>query len=154
VIIGLFPALAAWVMLVVKTTVGAGGATLDAALVANAHAAGAYLGGGFALEQGFLYSAMIWAAVVVAIVDRAWRRAAGWCAVGAALALAGLMHAYALTGRDTVIDLPLLSWLTGQWTPGRSLFPAGAAAAGYALAAVIFLLAKFILVPRAEDEVA
>ena len=154
VVVGLLPALAAWVMLVVKTTVGAGGATLDAALVQKAHVAGAYLGGGFALEQGFLYSAMIWSAVVVCIVDRAWLRAAVWCGVGALLALSGLMHAYALTGRDTVIDLPLLAWASGQWTPGRSLFPAGGAALGYALAALIFLLAKFITVPRAEDEVA
>jgi len=154
VIIGLFPALAAWVMLVVKTTIGAGGGVLDAALIGKAHAAGAYLGGGFALEQGFLYSAMIWSAVVVCIIDRAWWRAAAWCAVGSLLALSGLMHSYALTGRDTVIDLPLLTWLSGQWTPGRALFPAGGAAIGYALAAGIFLLAKFITVPRAEDEIA
>lgn len=154
VVVGLLPALAAWVMLVVKTSIGAGGATLAAPLVASAHAAGAYLGGGFALEQGFLYSAMIWSAIVVCIIDRAWRRAAVWSLVGAALAASGLMHSYALTGRDTVIDLPLLSWLSGQWTPGRALFPAGPAALGYALAAVVFLLAKFVTVPRAEDEVA
>jgi AGZA family xanthine/uracil permease-like MFS transporter len=154
VVIGLFPAVAAWVMLVVKTSVGAGGATLDAALVQKAHAAGTYLGGGFALEQGFLYSAMIWSAVVVCIIDRAWRRAAGWCAVGALLALSGLLHSYALTGRDTVIDLPLLAWITDSGTPGRPLFPAGGAALGYALAAGIFLLAKFVTIPRSEDEIA
>ena len=70
------------------------------------------------------------------------------------LALAGLMHSYALTGRDTVIDLPLLAWVSGQWTPGRALFPAGGAALGYALAALVFLLARFITVPRSDDEVA
>jgi AGZA family xanthine/uracil permease-like MFS transporter len=154
VVVGLLPALAAWAMLIVKTSVGAGGAVLGAPLVAAAHAAGAYLGGGFALEQGFLYSAMIWSAVVVCIIDRRWLRAAAWCGVGAVLALSGLMHSYALTGRDTVIDLPLLAWVSGTWTPGRALFPAGGAALGYALAALVFLLAKFITVPRAEDEVA
>ena len=154
VVVGLFPALAAWTMLVVKTAIGAGGATLNLSLVQAAQQAGAYLGGGFALEQGFLYSAMIWSAIVVCIVDRQWLRAAVWSAVGAVLALSGLMHSYALTGRDTVIDLPLLAWLSGMWTPGRSMFPAGGAALGYALAAVIFLLAKFITVPRADDEVA
>ncbi|MEJ1973301.1 MAG: hypothetical protein WDM96_12810 [Lacunisphaera sp.] len=141
-------------MLVVKTAIGAGHATLDGSLVAAAHAAGAYLGGGFALEQGFLYSAMIWSAIVVCIVDRQWNRAAVWSAVGALLALSGLMHSYALTGRDTVIDLPLLARLSGTWTPGRALFPAGGAALGYGLATVIFLLAKFVTIPRAEDEVA
>ncbi len=154
VVVGLLPALAAWTMLVVKTSLGAGGAVLGAPLLAAAHAAGAYIGGGFALEQGFLYSAMIWSAIVVCIVDRHWRRAAVWSGVGAVLALSGLMHSYALTGRDTVIDLPLLAWLSGQWTPGRSLFPAGGAALGYALAGLVFLLTNFIAVPRAEDEVA
>lgn len=154
VIIGLFPALAAWVMLIVKTSVGATGVLLGPALIRSAHAGGAYIGGGFAIEQGFLYSAMIWSAIVVCIVDRAWLRAATWSGVGALLALSGLMHSYALAGHDTVIDLPLLSWLSGQWTPGRALFPAGPFALGYATVAVIFLLAKFITVPRADDEVA
>jgi len=160
VVIGLMPAMAAWVMLVVKTTLGAagvgtpGGPVLGGPLVHAAHAAGAFIGGGFALEQGFLYSAMIWSAMTVCIVDRQWRRAAVWSAVGALLSLSGLMHSYALTGRDTVIDLPLLSWISGQWKPGQSLFPAGGAALGYGLAAVIFLLAKYVTVPRAEDEVA
>ena len=162
VVIGLMPALAAWTMLVVKTSIGAGGATLDAGLVKAAHAAGAYLGGGFALEQGFLYSAMIWSAVVVCIIDRQWHRAAGWCGVGAVLALSGLMHSYTLTGRDTVIDLPLLAWLSPSTGSGqaatpsswRTWFPAGSAAVGYALAALVFLLAKYVTVPRAEDEVA
>ncbi len=154
VVVGLFPGIAAWTMLVVKTSLGAGGAVLNAPLVAATQAAGAYIGGGFALEQGFLYSAMIWSAIVVCIVDRHWLRAAVWSGVGALLALSGLMHSYALTGRDTVIDLPLLAWLSGQWTPGRALFPAGGAALGYGLAAVIFLLAGFLTVPRADDEVA
>ncbi|MEI6105636.1 MAG: NCS2 family permease [Opitutae bacterium] len=154
VIVGLMPALAAWTMLIVKTSLGAGAAILSAPLLQAAHAAGAYLGGGFALEQGFLYSAMIWSAIVVCIIDRQWRRAAAWCAVASLLALTGLMHSYALTGRDTVIDLPLLGWLSGQWTPGRSLFPAGGAALGYALAALLFLLSPAITMPRSEDDIA
>ena len=160
VVIGLMPGIAAWVMLVVKTTLGAagvgavGGPLLGMPLVKAAHAAGAFIGGGFALEQGFLYSAMIWSAMTVCIVDRQWTRAAIWSGVGALLSLSGLMHSYALTGRDTVIDLPLLSWLSGQWKPGQTLFPAGAAALGYAMAAGVFLLAKFVTVPRADDEVA
>ena len=56
--------------------------------------------------------------------------------------------------RDTVIDLPLLAWLGGTLAPGRNLFPAGGAATGYALAAGIFLVVKWVAVPRADDEVA
>ncbi len=154
VVVGLFPGIAAWTMLVVKTALAAGGSPVGMPLVRAAHAAGAFIGGGFALEQGFLYSAMIWSAIVVCIVDRQWTRAAVWSGVGALLALAGLMHSYTLTGRDTAIDLPLLDWLGGQWKAGRSFFPAGSAALGYALAALLFLGARWYTVPRAEDEVA
>jgi AGZA family xanthine/uracil permease-like MFS transporter len=143
-------------MLVVKTSLAAvpGAAVLSPELIRSAHAAGAYIGGGFALEQGFLYSAMIWSAVVVCLVDRLWRRAALWCGIGALLALAGLMHSYTLAGRDTALDLPLLKWLNGQWKPGSAMFPAGAVALGYGLAALLFLFAQYITVPRKEDDVA
>ena len=161
VVVGLFPGLAAWTMLIVKTSLAAagagspGGPVLDTPLVRTAHAAGAYIGGGFALEQGFLYAAMIWAAIVVCIVDRQWTRAAVWSGIGALLALTGLMHSYTLTGRDTVINLPLMDWLDGRWTPGRSFLPAGNTALGYFLAALLFLGAKYFTVPRAsEDELA
>lgn len=160
VVVGLFPGLAAWTMLVVKTALGAAGVgngaangpVLDAALVRTAHAAGAFLGGGFALEQGFLYSAMIWAAMVVCIVDRQWRRAAVWSGAGAVLSLLGLMHAYTLTGRDTVISLPLLDWVNGTFKPGQPVFPAGGAALGYGLATLLFLLAPYLTAPRAEGD--
>jgi AGZA family xanthine/uracil permease-like MFS transporter len=160
VVVGLFPGLAAWTMLTVKTSLTAagagqpGGPVLDAALVHAAHAAGAYIGGGFALEQGFLYSAMIWAAIVVCIVDRQWTRAAVWSGIGALLTLSGLMHSFVLTGRDTAINLPLLDWANGRWTPGRSFFPAGSTALGYVLAALLFLGARFFTVPRADDDLA
>jgi AGZA family xanthine/uracil permease-like MFS transporter len=159
VVVGLFPALAAWTMLIVKTSLGAATppagsvALLGLPLVQTAHAAGAFIGGGFALEQGFLYSAMIWAAIVVCIVDRRWQVAAIWSGIGALLSLAGLMHSYSFAGRDTVINLPLMDWLNGQRHPGAPLFPAAAVAAGYALATLLFLLAPYITSPRGEDEV-
>src|SRR5258708_2120865 len=158
VVVGLFPGLAAWTMLIVKSSLGAagfgtaGGPVLNESLIRSAHASGAFIGGGFALEQGFLYSAMIWSAMVVCIVDRQWTRAALWSGVGAVLSLAGLMHSYALTGRDSVISLPVLDWLNGNWKTGQSFFPAGGTVLGYALAAGIFLLTKYITVPRAEEE--
>jgi AGZA family xanthine/uracil permease-like MFS transporter len=158
VVVGLFPGLAAWTMLIVKNTLVAagmgrpGGPVLNASLVQAAQAGGAYIGGGFALEQGFLYSAMIWAAIVVCIVDRQWLRAAAWSGVGALLSLSGLMHSYALTGRDSVLNLPLLDWLNGQWHPGQTLLPAGSAAVGYILAGLILLLARYFTVPRLSED--
>jgi len=159
VVVGLFPGLAAWTMLVVKSSLSAagmgnpGGPVLALPLVTAAHAGGTFIGGGFALEQGFLYSAMIWASMVVCIVDRQWLRAAAWSGVGAALSLSGLMHSYALTGRDSVINLPVMDWLDGNWKSGQAVFPAGGAALGYGLAALLFILVRYMTVPRPDEEV-
>jgi adenine/guanine/hypoxanthine permease len=91
--------------------------------------------------------------MVVCIVERQWIHAAAWSGVGALLSMTGLMHSYALNGRDTVISLPWMDWLNGQWKIGQPLFPAGGEAMGYALAAALFLLARFITVPRREGDV-
>ncbi len=163
VVVGLFPGLAAWTMLDGEDAVSA---RRESAWARRAIPCwtpgwcgrrtgwGRSSAGDFALEQGFLYSAMIWAAIVVCIVDRQWTRAAVWSGVGALLSLCGLMHSYTLTGRDTVISLPLMDWLSGRWQPGQSIFPAGAAALGYGLAAALFVAAPFVTRPRADDEVA
>ena len=158
VVVGLFPGIAAWTMLVVKTSLAAagvgtpGGPQLDPTLVRATHAAGAYIGGGFALEQGFLYSAMIWAAIVVCIVDRHWVRAAVWSGVGGLLALTGLMHSYVLTGRDTAIDLPLLDWLSGALDAWPFILPRRWDGVGIRLGGGAFPGARWFTVPRAEGE--
>jgi AGZA family xanthine/uracil permease-like MFS transporter len=61
--------------------------------------------GAFASEQGFLFTAMILAAVTAEIIERRFRRAALWCAVAAMLTSFGLMHAYAWTPSDTVVHV-------------------------------------------------
>ena len=97
VVVGIMPGLAAWAMLVIKSSMNAVSGNLDTgpalteATVGIAHMSGAFIGGGFALEQGFLYSAMIWSAIVVCIVDRKLRAAAGWSFAGAVLSAFGLM---------------------------------------------------------------
>lgn len=141
VVVGLFPGIAAWVMVLVKSTLGAGAVEVDGGLESLAHAAGAFVGGGFALEQGFLYAATIWSAMVVCMIDREWRRAAMWSGVGAVLSLLGLMHSFRYTGRDTSIDLPLLDWARGASEAGTNLFPAADMALGYALGAIVLLTA-------------
>jgi AGZA family xanthine/uracil permease-like MFS transporter len=50
-----------------------------------------------ALNQGFLLSAMILAAILVFVIEQEFLRAAGWTAVAAVLSLVGLIHAYELT---------------------------------------------------------
>jgi AGZA family xanthine/uracil permease-like MFS transporter len=92
---GLIPSLAAWGLLLVETSVRAAGKTLFE--VAPAFGNDLYIHGMIALNQGFLLSAMILAAILVFVIEREFLRAAGWTAVAAVLSLVGLIHAYELT---------------------------------------------------------
>jgi AGZA family xanthine/uracil permease-like MFS transporter len=140
VVVGLLPGIAAWGVLLVKASLHAagmgvpGGPPFDAALIGKFLAQGQYLDGGFALEQGFIFTSIIWAAATVAIIERTFFKAAAWSLVGAALSALGLMHSYAFTPGDTVV----------------SLSPAKAWVAGYLAMAVVFCLAPWVTEPEAE----
>jgi AGZA family xanthine/uracil permease-like MFS transporter len=87
-----------------------------------------WIHGAFAIEQGFLFTAMLLSAAVVAVIQRRWRLAAAWCACAAVLSACGLMHSYDWTFGDTAIKLApawpyvigysfmSLLFLTAQWT--------------------------------------
>ena len=130
--VGLLPGIAAWGAYMFKQGMRAAGvgtpdgppfgAELEPAISALDISAR----GLFALEQGFLFTAMVLAAMTAEIIERRFRAAAVWAAIGAAFSWLGLMHAYAWTPGDTVIDLR--AGAGASW------------AAAYALVAV-FLLA-------------
>lgn len=153
VVVGIMPGLAAWTMLLVKASMNAVSRVNDSGLaildtvVEVAHQGGAFIGGGFALEQGFLYSAMIWSAMVVCIVDRKFRIAARWSFCGAVLALLGLMHSYRLTGGDSIVDLPLLVALAGEPLSGEALFPAWEFAVGYLVMGLVLWVTPWVSRP-------
>jgi AGZA family xanthine/uracil permease-like MFS transporter len=86
-----------------------------------------WIDGAFALEQGFLFTSMLLAAAVVAVIERQWLAAAAWCAVAALLSAAGLMHSYQWTLGDTALKLA----------------PAWPFVIGYAAIALIFVTAKW-----------
>jgi AGZA family xanthine/uracil permease-like MFS transporter len=92
---GLIPALAAWALVLIETSLRAAGKTLFE--VAPAFGNDLYIYGVIALNQGFLLSAMVLAAVLVFIIERDFLRAAGWTITAAILSMAGLIHAYDLT---------------------------------------------------------
>jgi AGZA family xanthine/uracil permease-like MFS transporter len=124
------------------------GPAITEVILNQTHSSGAFIGGGFALEQGFLYSAMIWAAIVVYIVDREFKRAAFWSLTGAVLSILGLMHSFQLTGNDSIIHLPLIQLLSGDAPELSTLFPAWEYAVGYSLVGFILLLTPWVT--RAE----
>jgi AGZA family xanthine/uracil permease-like MFS transporter len=108
--VGLLPGIAAWGALMLKTGLRAGGlgtaghpfSELLLGILGQADVAAQ---GAFALEQGFLLTSMVWAAITVEVIERRFARAALWALGGAALSLVGLVHSYAFTPADTVQDL-------------------------------------------------
>jgi AGZA family xanthine/uracil permease-like MFS transporter len=98
---GLFPAIAAWGVLVLGQTLGAAGnATGDLGLGTRVLAqprafamAGLHLEGLVALAQGFMLTCMVWASVSAYLIDRKFLRACAWASAGAVLAFFGFTHA-------------------------------------------------------------
>ena len=140
VVIGMLPGVAAWGTLMAKNGLRAAGygspdgPPFSAALIEAFRASDTWIDGAFALEQGFIFSAMILAAATVAIIERRFVQASIWCGVAAALSAVGLMHSYRFTPTDTVL----------------SLQPAWRWAAGYALMGLVFLSARWLTRPGPE----
>jgi AGZA family xanthine/uracil permease-like MFS transporter len=84
----------------------------------------------FALEQGVLFTSLILAAAMVAIIEGQFSRAGAWLCAGSLLSLVGLMHGWQWTGADTALQIKV-----------------GAqpeAALGYAIAAGLCFIAPWV----------
>ncbi len=93
--LGLFPAIAAWALMVLEQGLKAVGSSLLA--LASQPQSGIALRGLISVERGFLFTSMIMASIAVWLIERQFLKAAGWAFVAAALSLLGLIHAYVLT---------------------------------------------------------
>jgi AGZA family xanthine/uracil permease-like MFS transporter len=93
--VGIVPALASWALLLIETAVRAAGSTLYAA--APKFGQDLYIHGLIALSQGFMFTSMILAAVLVFIIEGELLKAAAWVGAAAVLSYFGLIHAYTLT---------------------------------------------------------
>jgi adenine/guanine/hypoxanthine permease len=158
--VGMIPGVVAWAALTVKTALrsvgfgGGGGLVFSSSIVANARGNNLFLDGGFALEQGFIYSAMILAAMTVYIIERKFPRAAAWSFAAAGLSLLGLMHSWRFTPGDTVVSLPLLDLFSGGGTGGtslRELVPAWEYALAYGLVGVLLYSARWLGSSSSEE---
>jgi adenine/guanine/hypoxanthine permease len=131
VVMGLLPGVAAWGALLMKNGLRAAGVGLPGGPVFSEQLIPAFLAtdtwahGAFALEQGFIFAAMILAAATVAIIERRFRLAAVWCAIAAALSAMGLMHSYRFTPGDTAVLLaPAWPWVLAYAGMAAILFVA------------------------------
>jgi AGZA family xanthine/uracil permease-like MFS transporter len=110
VVVGLLPGIGAWGALLAKNGLRAAGlggpaGPFTEALVAEFQKNDTWIAGAFALEQGFLFTAMLLSAAVVGVIERRWTVAAAWCLCAAALSAVGLMHSYEWSFADTALKL-------------------------------------------------
>jgi len=109
--VGLLPGIAAWGAFMTKQGLRAAGAgTPDGPAFAPSlepmlDRLDIAARGLFSLEQGFLFTAMILAAMTSEIIERRFKRAAAWSIAAALLSWCGLIHAYGWTRTDTVVRL-------------------------------------------------
>lgn len=108
VVVGLFPAFAAWGLNILKQGFMGAGTTL-----AEQASSGVRINGFLglcALDQGFIFSSMILAAISVFLIDRQFLKASLWSVAAAVLAFFGVIHAFAFTGNETIA---VLGWNAG-----------------------------------------
>lgn len=93
--LGLVPALAAWALLLIETTLRKAGSSLYD--VAPEFGGDLYVYGIISLSQGFMLTCMVLSAMMVFVVERQFIKAALWTATASVLSFFGVIHAYVLT---------------------------------------------------------
>ena len=90
----------------------------------NAFAAGdVAIDGVFSIEQGVIFSAMIFAALTVCVIERSFIKAGLWSLAGALLSCTGLIHAFAWDFKDATLSLtPAWHWALGYLVMGAIFF--------------------------------
>ena len=96
VVIGLIPAMAAWGLMMLQDGLRAAGQSVGGV---GLHALAGILpiGGMIALNQGFIFTSMLLAAMTASLIDHHYRAAAGWAALAALFSVTGIIHGYSIT---------------------------------------------------------
>ena len=98
--LGLIPALSAWALLLIETSLRAAGHTLYE--IAPKFGGNLYIHGVIALSQGFMLTSMILAAILAQVIDSKFAKAAAWCGAATLFSMTGVIHAYDLTPAGVV----------------------------------------------------
>ncbi len=132
---GLFPAIAAWGLLMVENTLRSAGTTLFI-LGKDAFVNNLAIHGMISLERGFIFTSMILASISVFLIERKFLTACIWSLGAALLSSIGIIHAYTLTQNGVV-----------------SIFRFGAAsdfAIGYCSFAILFIAMHYYMRRHSE----
>ncbi len=120
VVVGLFPAFAAWGINLLKLGYQGAGTTLSEEAAKGVPINGFM--GMLALERGFIFTSMMLAAISVFLIEREFRKASLWSLAAAVMAFFGVIHTYEFSGNETV---SVLGWNTGgPWAFGYLCFAA------------------------------
>ncbi|MFA5985275.1 MAG: NCS2 family permease [Methylococcaceae bacterium] len=96
VVVGFFPALAGWGLLMLENGLRAAGSSIGEVGIKTL-ALQLPITGMIALEKGFIFTSMILSAMTVCLIDKNYRAAAGWATAAAAISATGLMHGFTIT---------------------------------------------------------
>ena len=134
--VGLFPAIAAWGFTVTQGAIfKSGGKTLQQLLVdPQANVNDFVLHGMISLQQGYIFTCMILAAISAFLIDRKFIVAGVWSLFGAFFAAIGLTHAYQLNGN--VVDF--LFAFSQPAVATSMVYRSWNVAVGYLLMATVF----------------
>lgn len=157
--VGLFPAIAAWGFTVAQGAFFASGGdrtmqTLltvrDSTALSRVELNGFLLHGMTSLQQGYIFTCMILAAVSAFLIDRRFMAAGGWSLLGAIFAAIGLTHAYQM-------DKNTVDFLFAFASPASSsvlVYRSADVALGYLLMASAFFVFAWLYrgkeIPRIE----
>jgi AGZA family xanthine/uracil permease-like MFS transporter len=94
--LGIVPALAAWGLMMIETGLRVAGESLQSVGLAPFGQSPA-MHGVIALQQGFIFTSMILAAIGVALIERDFFKAGGWSLSAAIFSALGIIHAYDVT---------------------------------------------------------
>ncbi len=135
---GLFPAIAAWGLLMVENALRSAGTTLFI-LGKEAFVNNLAIHGMISLERGFIFTSMILASISVFLIEKKFFTACIWSLGAALLSYIGIIHAYELTPNGVV-----------------SILGFGAAsdfAAGYCSFAILFISMHFYTRSNSEKQI-
>lgn len=130
IVVGFFPALASWGLLMLET--GLRSASTDIGSVGLAKLAQQLpITGMIAMDRGFIFTSMLWAAMTVAVTDRKFKPAAIWALAACALSFTGIIHGFLLQNGSIINAYgPSTTWPF---------------IIGYGFIALIFIAAHYLL---------
>ncbi|MGQ3685319.1 MAG: NCS2 family permease [Candidatus Loosdrechtia sp.] len=128
VVVGFFPALAAWGLLILESGLRSAGSDIETTGL-EALSAHLPIAGLISLERGFIFTSMILAALTVSLIEKNYLVAAVWAFAAAAISSTGLMHGYKIA-EGTIVNAygPSYTWHFSS---------------GYIIIAIIFLTLRF-----------